>query len=59
MILLILMDLKHADDYFVDEHEAKNLKKKIYEEDEYNFENLNGGNSEGGSEGHIKDANEV
>ena len=33
MVLLILMDLRHPDDYFVDEHEAKNLKKKIYEED--------------------------
>jgi hypothetical protein len=37
MILLILMDMRHADDYFVDEHEAKNLKRKIYEEDSYKF----------------------
>jgi hypothetical protein len=37
MALLILMDLRHADDYFYDEHEAHNLKKKIYEEDSYKF----------------------
>jgi hypothetical protein len=38
MIFLILMDLKHEDEYFNDEHEAKNLKKKVYEEDEIKFD---------------------
>jgi hypothetical protein len=33
MIILMVMDLKHPDDYFIDEHEAKNLKKKVYQED--------------------------
>lgn len=47
MLILILMDLRHSDDYFSDEHEAKNLKKKIYEEDSIKFEALNG---EGGSD---------
>ena len=37
MVLLILMDLRHSDDYFHDEHEAKNLKRKIYEEDSVKF----------------------
>lgn len=37
MILLMLMDLRHADDYFLDEHESKNLKKKAYQEDEVRF----------------------
>jgi hypothetical protein len=37
MILLILMDMRHPDDYFLDEHEAKNLKKKVYQEDEIKF----------------------
>jgi len=37
MILLILMDMRHPDDYFIDEHETKNLKRKIYEEDEIKF----------------------
>lgn len=32
------MDLKHEDEYFNDEHEAKNLKKKVYEEDEIKFD---------------------
>jgi hypothetical protein len=32
VIILMIMDLKHPDDYFVDEHEAKNLKKKVYQE---------------------------
>jgi hypothetical protein len=38
MIILILMDLKHSDDYFSDEHEARNLKKKAYQEEEIKFE---------------------
>ena len=37
MVLLILMDLRHTDDYFHDDHEAKNLKRKIYEEDSIKF----------------------
>ena len=31
------MDLKHEDEYFNDEHEAKNLKKKVYEQDQIKF----------------------
>jgi len=31
------MDMRHPDDYFIDEHETKNLKRKIYEEDEIKF----------------------
>lgn len=38
MILLILMDLYHPSDYFNDEFEAKNLKKKAYQEEEIKFE---------------------
>ena len=34
VILLLLLDLRQPSDYFVDEHEAKNLKKKMYMEDE-------------------------
>lgn len=37
MVILILMDLRHSDDYFHDEYEAKNLKRKIYEEDSIKF----------------------
>jgi len=29
----MLMDLHHPSDYFIDEHETKNMKKKVYEED--------------------------
>ena len=32
------MDLKHEDEYFNDEHEAKNLKKKVYEQDQIKFD---------------------
>ena len=32
------MDLKHEDEYFNDENEAKNLKKKVYEQDQIKFD---------------------
>lgn len=34
MILLMLMDLRHAHHYFIDELETHNIKNKIYEEDD-------------------------
>ena len=45
--------MRHPDDYFIDEHQTKNLKRKIYQEDEIKFQKLGEGRSEDGSSGMI------
>lgn len=37
MIVLLLLDLKHAPNYFIDEHETQNIRNKMYYEDYESF----------------------
>ena len=37
MIILLLLDLKHPHNYFIDELETQNMKKKMYQEDDEKF----------------------
>ena len=34
MVLLMLLDLRHSHNYFIDELETQNIKNKIYDEDD-------------------------
>ena len=38
MIILILLDLKHSHNYFIDELETQNIKNKMYQEDDEKFD---------------------
>jgi hypothetical protein len=44
VILLMLMDLHHPADYFIDEHETKYFNKKFGDEDEIKFDKISDGN---------------
>ena len=37
MIVLLLMDLKHPHNYFIDELETQNIKNKMYQEEDEKF----------------------
>lgn len=38
MVFLLLLDLRHPPNYFIDEHETKNIKNKMYHEDYQEFD---------------------
>lgn len=50
MVILMLLDLKHGHDYFIDELETQNIRNKIYQEDYEEF-SINNKRSEKYKEG--------